>query len=154
MGERYFGSRRCGGACARASLWRCDSFGRNGDGHRIYKNGDPRNAIFKKLSRQLSQSKGGKPLLFQVSDRIEALLEEEKKMYPNADFYAASAYHQAGVPTHLFTPLFVVARTTGWCAHIIEQLHKNKIIRPTSVYTGPAKRPFVPISQRALSAKL
>lgn len=120
-----------------------------GFGHRIYKNGDPRNAIFKKLSYQLSQQPGGKSILYQASDRIEQLLEEEKKMYPNADFYAASAYHQAGVPTHLFTPLFVVARTTGWCAHIIEQLNGNKIIRPTSVYTGPAKRPFVPIGQRA-----
>jgi len=122
-----------------------------GFGHRIYKNGDPRNAIFKKLSYELSQTSTGKPLLYKVSDRIETILEEEKKMYPNADFFAASAYHQAGIPTHLFTPLFVVARTAGWCAHIIEQLKGNKIIRPTSVYTGPAKRPFVPIDQRFLS---
>merc|ERR1711904_403637 len=99
-----------------------------GFGHRIYKNGDPRNAVFKKLSQALSQRPGGKPALYAVSCHIEALMEKEKKMYPNADFFAASAYHQCGVPTPFFTPLFVVARTTGWCAHICEQLVGNKII--------------------------
>lgn len=119
-----------------------------GFGHRIYKNGDPRNAVFRSLSEALSKTPNGKPHLFEISRHIEDLMEKEKKMYPNADFYAASAYHQAGVPTHFFTPLFVVARTSGWVAHVIEQLDGNKIIRPTSAYTGPAKKPFVPIEAR------
>jgi len=122
-----------------------------GFGHRIYKNGDPRNAVFRACSKQLSETATGKPHLFAISRRIEDLMEKEKKMYPNADFYAASAYHQAGVPTSFFTPLFVVARTTGWVAHVIEQLDGNKIIRPSSVYTGPKKRPFVPLSDRPSS---
>lgn len=122
-----------------------------GFGHRIYKNGDPRNAVFRSLSEALSKRAGGKPHLFAISRAIEDLMAETKNMYPNADFYAASAYHQAGVPTAFFTPLFVVARTTGWVAHIIEQIDGNKIIRPTSVYTGPAKRAFVPMPQRTSS---
>jgi len=122
-----------------------------GFGHRIYKNGDPRNAVFKKLSKDLSMRPGGKPILYEVSCHIEKLMEEEKKMYPNADFFAASAYHQCGVPTPFFTPLFVVARTTGWCAHICEQLVGNKIIRPSSAYTGPKKGPFIPMANRTMS---
>ena len=122
-----------------------------GFGHRIYKNGDPRNAVFKKLSKALSERPGGKPILYDVSCHIEELMANEKKMYPNADFFAASAYHQCGVPTPMFTPLFVVARTTGWCAHICEQLVGNKIIRPSSAYNGPAKRPFVPLAKRTSS---
>jgi len=122
-----------------------------GFGHRIYKNGDPRNAIFKKLSKRLSERPDGLPTLFAVSQRIESMMEEKKNMYPNADFYAASAYHQAGVPTPLFTPLFVVSRTAGWCAHILEQIGgngKNVIIRPSSAYNGPEKKAFVPMDQR------
>jgi len=119
-----------------------------GFGHRIYKHGDPRNAVFKRLSHELSQTPYGKPLLYSISAHIESLMEKEKKMYPNVDYYAASAYHQAGVPTPFFTPLFVVARTSGWCAHIKEQLKGNKLIRPTSVYNGPDPRPFVPLDQR------
>jgi len=123
-----------------------------GFGHRIYKNGDPRNAIFKKLSKELAERPGGNPMLWKVSDHIEALMDKEKKMYPNADFFAASAYYQCGVPIPLFTPLFVVARTTGWCAHIVEQLGgngKNKIIRPSSSYNGPAKKAFAPMAARS-----
>lgn len=123
-----------------------------GFGHRIYKNGDPRNAIFKKMSKLLSERQGGNPVLWQVSDHIENLMANEKKMYPNADFFAASAYHQAGVPTPMFTPLFVMSRTAGWCAHVIEQLGgngANKIIRPSSVYNGPEKKKFVPMSGRS-----
>merc|ERR1719240_2391356 len=103
------------------------------------------------MSRQLSQRPGGAKVLFDVSDHIEALMEREKKMYPNADFFAASAYHQVGVPIPFFTPLFVVARTAGWCAHIVEQLGgngANKIIRPTSVYNGPDKKAFTPMAAR------
>lgn len=119
-----------------------------GFGHRIYKNGDPRNAVFRDLSEALSKTKTGKPHLFAISRAIEDMMEKEKKMYPNADFYAASAYHQAGVPTHFFTPLFVVARTSGWVAHVLEQLDGNKIIRPTSVYNGPDKKPFLGMDER------
>merc|ERR1712137_752764 len=120
-----------------------------GFGHRIYKNGDPRNAIFKKMSKALSERSGGKPVLWEVSDHIEDLMAKEKKMYPNADFFAASAYHQAGVPTPFFTPLFVVSRTAGWCAHIQEQWKNNKIIRPSSIYNGPEKKAFVPRHRRS-----
>merc|ERR1719242_1143791 len=123
-----------------------------GFGHRIYKNGDPRNAIFKKMSKTLSERPGGKPVLWAASDHIEALMEREKKMYPNADFFAASAYHQAGVPTEFFTPLFVMSRTAGWCAHVLEQVGgngPNKIIRPSSVYNGPGKKAFVAMPTRS-----
>merc|ERR1711953_831176 len=123
-----------------------------GFGHRIYKNGDPRNAIFKRLSKDLADRPGGAKVLWEASDHIEALMANEKKMYPNADFFAASAYNQCGVPTPFFTPLFVVSRTAGWCAHIMEQLGgngKNKIIRPGSSYNGPAKKDFVPMAARS-----
>lgn len=123
-----------------------------GFGHRIYKNGDPRNAVFKRMSKALSEQVGGDPTLFAVSDHIEAFMAAEKKMYPNADFFAASAYHQVGVPVPFFTPLFVVARTAGWCAHIIEQLGgngANKIIRPSSLYNGPSRQAYVPIAARS-----
>merc|ERR1719408_1170682 len=123
-----------------------------GFGHRIYKNGDPRNAVFKRLSKELSERPGGDPILWAASDHIEALMEKEKRMYPNADFFAASSYNQVGVPIPFFTPLFVVSRTAGWCAHIMEQLGgngANKIIRPSSVYNGPAKTAFVPITARS-----
>jgi len=123
-----------------------------GFGHRIYKNGDPRNAIFKRMSKELSARPGGNPVLWEVSDHIETIMANEKKMYPNADFFAASAYHQAGVPTPFFTPLFVMSRTAGWCAHIMEQLGgngANKIIRPSSVYNGPDKKTFVAMPTRS-----
>jgi len=123
-----------------------------GFGHRIYKNGDPRNKVFKALSKELSDRPGGDQVLWQASDRIEELMAKEKNMYPNADFFAASAYYQCGVPIPFFTPLFVVTRTAGWCAHIIEQLGgngKNKIIRPSSMYNGPGKKDFVPLAARS-----
>jgi 2-methylcitrate synthase len=123
-----------------------------GFGHRIYKNGYPRNAVFESLSKQLSERPGGDPLLWKASDSIEAMMEKDLKMYPNADFFAASAYYQVGVPIPFFTPLFVMSRTAGWCAHIKEQLGgngNNKIIRPSSVYNGPAKKDFVPLAGRS-----
>jgi len=122
-----------------------------GFGHRIYKNGDPRNAVFKKLSKELAERPQGNKVLYSISDKIETMMADEKKMYPNADFFAASAYHQAGVPTHLFTPLFVVARTSGWAAHLLEQQTGNKIIRPSSVYQGPKPRPFPKLDERNAS---
>ena len=107
-----------------------------GFGHRVYKTGDPRSAIMKKYSKKLNT----KPKLFAISEKVESILVDEKKMFPNADFYAASAYNQCGIPTCLFTPIFVFARTAGWTAHVIEQQANNKLIRPLSKYVGPSKR--------------
>merc|ERR1712187_875820 len=101
------------------------------------------------MGKALSLRPGGNPVMWEVSDHIEALMAKEKKMYPNADFFAASAYHQAGVPTPFFTPLFVMSRVSGWCAHVIEQLGNNKIIRPSSVYNGPDKKSYVPLAARS-----
>lgn len=119
-----------------------------GFGHRVYRKGDPRNAIIKQCSKQLTTLPGGKPKLFEISERIENLMMSSKKMFANLDFYAASAYHQCGVPTLFFTPIFVIARTAGWGAHIIEQRQDNKLYRPNAIYTGPDKKTFVPLSQR------
>lgn len=118
-----------------------------GFGHRVYRDRDPRSDVIKELSRRLSQAAGDQQL-FAVSERIEQVLRREKKLFPNLDFYAASAYRFLGIPTPLFTPLFVFARTAGWAAHVIEQRADNRLIRPTADYIGPATRPFRPIAQR------
>jgi len=123
-----------------------------GFGHRVYKNGDPRSPIIKKWSQKLSEEKGGNKVLFDVSERVEQIMWKEKKMHPNLDFYSASAYAQCGIPTNFFTPVFVISRTTGWAAHIIEQRSNNRLIRPSAAYTGPEPCTFVPLSQR--TAKL
>ena len=125
-----------------------------GFGHRVYKNGDPRNAIIKEQSRRLSQQPFGSPKLFEISDHIESVMLKEKKMHANLDFFAASAYHQCGIPTAFFTPIFVIARTSGWAAHIIEQRANNKLIRPSSNYIGPQPRPYVHIDERSSNAKM
>lgn len=119
-----------------------------GFGHRVYKHGDPRSNIIKEASRRLSEKDYGNKLLYNVSERIESIMVNEKKIYPNLDFYSASAYYQLGIPIDFFTPLFVISRTSGWAAHIIEQRKDNKIIRPKSKYTGPSEREFIPISKR------
>jgi len=122
-----------------------------GFGHRVYKNGDPRNAIIKGCSKLLSEQSFGKPDLYKISEHVEGVMLNEKKMHANLDFYAASAYHQCGIPTLFFTPIFVISRTSGWAAHIIEQRSNNKLIRPSSNYIGPEPRPFVAIKERNMA---
>ncbi|MGD9856966.1 MAG: 2-methylcitrate synthase [Planctomycetaceae bacterium] len=118
-----------------------------GFGHRVYRDCDPRSDIIQQWARRLGEQCGDRRL-YPVSERIHAVMQREKKLFPNLDFYSASAYHFLGVPTELFTPLFVFSRTAGWAAHIMEQRADNRLIRPSADYTGPAPRPIVPIDRR------
>ena len=119
-----------------------------GFGHRVYTTSDPRNAVNKKMAKTLA-AEAGDTVLYPVSEAVEKVMWDEKKLFANADFYAASVYHFMGIPTYLFTPIFVCSRITGWAAHIMEQRANNKLIRPAADYVGPGLQEWIAIEDRA-----
>jgi citrate synthase len=113
----------------------------------VYRTGDPRAKHLQRLSERLTTQLGAAKW-YQISARVHALVQKEKGLLPNVDFYSASTYQALGIPRDLFTPLFAVSRISGWTAHVLEQRAHNRLIRPRADYRGPAPRPYVPLEQR------
>jgi citrate synthase len=118
-----------------------------GFGHRVYREGDPRAKILRAMSEQITREVGC-PQYYEMSARIDEVMQREKGLLPNVDFYSATVYHAMGIPTDLFTPIFAMSRVAGWCAHVFEQYSKNRIYRPRGEYVGPTGLEYVKIDKR------